>query len=46
MYGVVNREPPWDDSRSLTVQQGVDVDVDFANGIIGTVSVMIKNSDL
>ena len=46
VYSVINREPARDDCGRLATEQWVDVDVDFANGIVGTVCVMIQHRDL
>lgn len=46
MDGIVNWKPSWNNCSCFTVQQRINIYVHFANGIISTVGIMIKNCDL
>ena len=45
MHGIVDREPATDDGAMFFRQQWVQLYVDFTNGIMGTVRVMVQHSE-
>ena len=46
MNGIINWKPSWNNCSCFTTEQRINIYVHFANGIISTVGIMIKNCDL
>lgn len=46
MDGIINGKPAGDDRGGLRIQKWVDVDINFPDGVISAVSVMVQHCDL